>query len=186
MILFSPPTHKLKPGVVRRFCWGKSICTSFTSLLRSFPGEVFKKLPDREDFLDSNQSSGHAEPLVKTRGEDQIHIEQLEMWGRVGVPDAERGKSQRLTLSITLWPFQLVDDVCDNIANTVDYSAVCEEAKAFVQNRQDRLIETLADATAMLLLKKFSVHKVRIELRKFVLPDAVYAPVIVTRTAAVN
>ena len=186
MILFSPPTHKPKPDVFRRSCWERSTCISFTNLLRILEGEVFEKTSGREDFLDSNKSSEHAEILVKAKSEDQIHIEQLEIWGRVGVADAEREKPQRLSVSITLWPFQRVDDLRDNVANTVDYSAVREEAKMFVQNRQDRLIETLADAIAMLLLKKFPIHKVRIELRKFVLPDAVYASVIVTRAAAIK
>lgn len=123
---------------------------------------------------------------VTRNSDDQIHIERLEIWGRVGVPDAERKKPQRLIANITLWPFLLVDDLHDNIKNAANYSEVCEETKKFVHDRQDRLIETLANATAMFLLKKFRIHKVRIELRKFVLADAAYVSVTVTRAAALD
>jgi dihydroneopterin aldolase len=33
---------------------------------------------------------------------DRIHIEQLEVHGRVGVPDSERVEPQRLSLNVTL------------------------------------------------------------------------------------
>jgi dihydroneopterin aldolase len=36
---------------------------------------------------------------------DQIHIEQLEISAHVGVPEKERSASQRLTVSISLWPY---------------------------------------------------------------------------------
>ncbi|PYL86522.1 MAG: hypothetical protein DMF23_00755 [Verrucomicrobia bacterium] len=35
---------------------------------------------------------------------DCIHIEQLELFARVGVPTSERSEPQRLILNITLWP----------------------------------------------------------------------------------
>ena len=35
---------------------------------------------------------------------DRIHIEQLAVYGRVGVPDSERAEPQRLSLNVTLWP----------------------------------------------------------------------------------
>jgi dihydroneopterin aldolase len=140
-----------------------------------------------EDFLDSNgRSRDVAHLLMKTNSDDQIHIEQLEIWTRIGVPASEQEKPQRLIANITLWPFLLMNDLNDDLTNTANYSAVCDETKKFVQDRQDRLIETLADATAMFLLRKFPVHKVRVELRKFVLADAAYASVIVTRSAALE
>jgi dihydroneopterin aldolase len=120
------------------------------------------------------------------KSDDHIHIEQLEIWARVGVSDAEREKVQRLVLNLTLWPVRPMDDLGDNVRKTVDYSAVCDEAKKFLQNRPARLIETLADAIAMALLKKFHAKKVQIEVLKFALPDAAFASVTVTRAAALD
>src|SRR6266567_4942541 len=117
---------------------------------------------------------------------DQIHIEQLEISTHIGVPEEERATLQRLTVSITLWPRHDARDLRDNIDKTVNYSAVAEAAKSFARDQSVNLIETLADLLAMHLLGKFAVQKITVELRKFVLPDAKYVSVTVTRTAAVN
>lgn len=116
----------------------------------------------------------------------QIHIEQLEVFARVGVPDAERATPQRLTANITLWPACNLRDLNDDIAHTVNYSAVCDETKKFVAERSDKLIETLAYQLAGHLLRSFRVSKVAIELRKFVLPGAQYVAVTASRSAVEN
>lgn len=114
---------------------------------------------------------------------DRIHIEGLEVRARVGVPDEERATPQRLVFNITLWPTQSMSATAlkDDIARTIDYAAVCDETKKFVRARSDRLIETLADALAMRLLEVFPIHKVEVELRKFVLPEIDFVSVTVTR-----
>ena len=117
---------------------------------------------------------------------DHIHIEQLEIFARVGVPEKERATPQGLTVSITLWPKQDMRDLADQINRTVNYSAVAEEAKSFARDQSVNLIETLADRLAMHLLGSFAIQKIRVELRKFVLRDAKYVSVTVTRTASVN
>jgi dihydroneopterin aldolase len=114
---------------------------------------------------------------------DAIHIEQLELFARVGVTENERARPQRLTFSITLWPKTSFEDLQDDITRSIDYSAVCAAAREFVEKRVDQLIETLAAGLAGHLLEKLPARRVRIELRKFVLPDAQYAAVIVTRAA---
>jgi FolB domain-containing protein len=113
---------------------------------------------------------------------DRIHIEQLELAARIGVPEKERAAPQRLTASITLWPQQQMEGLQDDIAATVNYSKVCEETKKFVLGRSDKLIETLADRLAAHLLQLFPIQKIEIELRKFVLPDVDYVSVTVTRS----
>jgi dihydroneopterin aldolase len=117
---------------------------------------------------------------------DRIHVEQLEIFARVGVPEKERATPQRLTVSITLWPQHEADDLDDKIDKTVNYSAVAEAARNFARDQSANLIETLADRLAMHLLGKFAVQKITVELRKFVLPDAKYVSVTVMRTAPVN
>ena len=110
---------------------------------------------------------------------DRIHIEQLEVHGRVGVPDSERAEPQRLGLNVTLWP--KIAELRDNIANTVNYSAVAECAKEFVNQSDYKLIETLAEEMAAYLLAQFNLCKVAVEVRKFVLPDANYVSVTAVR-----
>ena len=113
--------------------------------------------------------------------EDPIHIEQLEVFAHIGVPDDERAQPQRLTISITIWSARHGPELGDDIDRTVDYAAVCAETKTFVDTRSDRLIETLADALANHLLGLFEIRKITLELRKFVLPDVQFVSVTVTR-----
>jgi 7,8-dihydroneopterin aldolase/epimerase/oxygenase len=110
---------------------------------------------------------------------DRIHIEQLEVHGRVGVPDSERAEPQRLSLNVTLWPN--IAELQDNIANTVNYSAVAEWVKEFVRRHDYKLIETLGEEMAARLLAQFNLRKVEVEVRKFVLPDANYVSVTAVR-----
>lgn len=117
---------------------------------------------------------------------DEIHIEQLEVLSRIGVPEEERANPQRLTVSISFWPYQNTRDLDDNIQQAVNYSTVAEEAKNFVRDQSLNLIETLADRLAMHLLKTFPIQKVTIELRKFPLSHAKYVSATVTRMACVG
>ena len=117
---------------------------------------------------------------------DEIHIEQLEVFTRVGVPEEERAKPQKLTVSISFWPYQQTSDFADHIERTVNYSTVAEETKNFLRNQSISLIETLAERLASHLLKSFPIQKLTIELRKFALQDAKYVSVTVTRTASVG
>ena len=117
---------------------------------------------------------------------DEIHIEQLDVFTRVGVPEEERANPQRLTVSISFWPYQQTSDLADHIERTVNYSAVAEETKNYMRDQSVSLIETVAERLASHLLKSFPIKKLTIELRKFVLHDAKYVSVTLTRTACVG
>ena len=117
---------------------------------------------------------------------DEIHIEQLDVFTRIGVPEEERANPQRLTVNISFWPSQQTSDLADHIERTVNYSAVAEETKNFVRDQSVSLIETLAERLASHLLNSFLIQKVTIELRKFALQDAKYVSVTVTRDASVG
>jgi dihydroneopterin aldolase len=117
-------------------------------------------------------------------GSGQIHIEQLELFAHIGVPDAERAAPQRLIANITLWPMCDLRDLNDEIERTVNYATLCQEMKKFAGENACKLLETLTHRLAQHLLKNFRVRQITIELRKFALPDAQYASVTVTRAAA--
>ena len=117
---------------------------------------------------------------------DRIHVEQLEVSTRIGVLKEERSAPQRLTVSISFWPYHEAGDLPDEIQNAINYSDVVEETKNFVRDQSTNLIETLADRLAMHLLKNFRMQRVTIELRKFPFEDAKYVSVTVTRTASVG
>ena len=120
--------------------------------------------------------SGRLDPV-----EDRIHLEGLEVFACIGVPEEERAEAQRLSFNLTFWPIRRMDDFRDEIQRAVNYAAVCGEVKAFVEQRRDKLIETLANALALHLLETFEIRRVAIELRKYVLPKVKFVSVTVTR-----
>lgn len=112
---------------------------------------------------------------------DLIRIEELAVEATIGVPEAERQNSQRLVLSITLTPTRNFRALDDDLQRTVDYADVAGAVSSFVRECRVKLIETLAEELAAHLLERFAVREVEIELRKFILPDAKYVSVRVTR-----
>lgn len=113
-----------------------------------------------------------------------IHVEQLEVFGRVGVTENERSRPQRLVLNLTVWPRQQFGNLNDDIERAVNYSALCAAVREYVAAHSLRLIETLASNVAAHLLQKFPLRKIDIELRKFVLPDAQYVSVALSHEAS--
>jgi|SRR5215471_6809737 len=123
---------------------------------------------------------------MRLGAEHEIHIEQLKLPARVGVSKAERARRQRLVLNITVWPARDLRDVKDAVSRTVDYSVLCQEIKTYLSRQSPKLLETLAQDLTAHLLRKFRIWKVRLEIRKFVLKDAAYASVTVTRRASLD
>ena len=115
---------------------------------------------------------------------DEIRIERIELLARIGVPDDERAQPQRLTINIAFWPNKSGAELNDDIAQAVNYAAVCVEVRKFVGGRRDKLIETLADALAFHLLGMFGIRRITIELRKYILPEVEFVSVTVTRERA--
>lgn len=113
---------------------------------------------------------------------DRIQICELEVFARIGVPDAERAQPQRLAISITLWPLANFDALHDDIANTIDYAAVSREVTELVSRSEHKLIETLAAAVCAHLLAMYPVARVQLELRKFILPDVKHVSVLLERS----
>ena len=112
---------------------------------------------------------------------DVVRLEQIEVLAHIGVPDEERSKPQRLTISVTSWPTTQAAELNDDINRAVNYAEVCDEVRRFIQGRRDRLVETLADALAQHLLARFAIRRVMIELRKYILPEVEFVSVTVTR-----
>jgi len=123
---------------------------------------------------------------MRVGAEHEIHIEQLRVLAHVGVSKAERARRQRLVLNLTVWPARDLRDIKDAVGRTVDYAGLCRETKTYLTQQSPKLIETLTADLAAHLLRKFHVQKIRLEVRKFVLKDAAYASVIVTRRAALD
>lgn len=123
---------------------------------------------------------------MRVGAEHEIHIEQLKVLVHVGVSRAERARRQRLVLNITVWPARNLRDIKDAVSRTIDYAIICRETKTYLIQQSPKLLETLAKDLTAHLLRKFHIRKIRLEVRKFVLKDAAYASVTVTRRAGLD
>lgn len=84
---------------------------------------------------------------------DRIFVEGLTVETVIGVYDHERAAPQPLVLSVSL---ECDVDARDELGGTVDYAAVVEALKAFVVQRRDGLLETLAEECVAMLHRQFS------------------------------
>lgn len=115
---------------------------------------------------------------------DTIIINELEVFYRVGVPEAERAQPQRLLLTIEMGSDFAAAARSDELARTIDYYAVAERLLRFGEGRSWRLLETLAVDLAEMIRAEFGARSVSVEVKKFVLPDARYVGVRVERPGA--
>jgi 7,8-dihydroneopterin aldolase/epimerase/oxygenase len=114
---------------------------------------------------------------------DQIVISQLAISTFIGVTDEEQKRPQRLRVSLVLETRHGFARLQDRIENTVDYDSASRAVKALATQGKRRLIETLAEEIAALLLEKFPLQAVEVELRKYILPDTEFVAVRIRREA---
>lgn len=112
---------------------------------------------------------------------DVIHIHELEVFYRVGVPDEERAIAQRLLLDIHLHLDFRAAAASDDLTKTINYFEVTQRVLKFGEGREWRLIEKLAEDIAKLLLAEFQPTRVRVEVKKFIIPQAKHISVAIER-----
>lgn len=108
---------------------------------------------------------------------NEILIRGLRVQVFIGVPDAERAVPQELIVDVTIDPMVRFGDLHDDISRTVDYAAAAARVSDVARERPRRLIETLADEIARMLLEEFPARSALVEIRKFVLPETDYVSV---------
>jgi|SRR5665213_3927324 len=102
----------------------------------------------------------------------RISIVDLEVFYRVGVPDAERAQPQRLLLTLEMDCDFSAAAKSDSIADTIDYFAVTQRLLKFGEGREWKLIEKLAADLADTVLSEFKPQSVTVEVKKFIIPQA--------------
>jgi FolB domain-containing protein len=111
----------------------------------------------------------------------KIFIIDLEVFYRVGVPDEERAKPQRLLLTVEMDCDFSKAAKSDGIGDTIDYFAVSRRLLKFGDGRSWKLIEKLATDIADMILAEFKPQGVTVEVKKFPIPQARHVFVKVTK-----
>ncbi len=114
---------------------------------------------------------------------DTITLCDLAVSFHVGVPDEERAQSQRLQLTVEMEKDFSTAAAADDLRHTIDYHAVTQRLLRFGEGRSWKLIETLAADIATMVLQDFGAGSVTVTVKKFIIPEARYVAVRVTRRA---
>ncbi len=112
---------------------------------------------------------------------DTIIIEDLEVWFHVGVPGEERAQPQRLLISLEMQLNLSPSAADDDLEKTINYYAVSRRILGLGEGRGWKLIETLAEEIAAVVLKDFKPDSVTVEVKKFILPEARHVAVRIRR-----
>ncbi len=111
-----------------------------------------------------------------------ITIADLEVFYRVGVPDHERAKPQRLLISVELdFDFRSAAR-SDRIENTINYNEIVQDLLAYGEGRSWKLLEKLAANIADRIMSRYHSRAVAVEVKKFAIPQARYVSVALRRT----
>jgi dihydroneopterin aldolase len=118
---------------------------------------------------------------LETAGQDfsgeWIEIRDLEVRGRIGVPEKERKNPQKLLVSLRFQIETSFAALNDQLEKTIDYAAVASGVEKIVATTKVQLIEELVSDIGDTLMASFPMKRLEIELRKFILPNARYVSV---------
>jgi dihydroneopterin aldolase len=106
---------------------------------------------------------------------DKISIQGLEVWTRIGVPEEERARPQKLEINAS-FEVETVPEAArfDEVDLTVNYFDVAQAIRRIAESKERKLIETLAEDLASELLSEFGLKEIEVEIRKFIIPDCRY------------
>jgi dihydroneopterin aldolase len=111
----------------------------------------------------------------------RISIVDLEVQYHIGVSEQERAQPQRLLLTIEMSVDFTAAAQSDRVEQTINYQAVADELLQFGQGRSWQLLEKLVSNIADRVISKYKPESVFVEAKKFVIPQARYVAVSVTR-----
>jgi dihydroneopterin aldolase len=97
---------------------------------------------------------------------DRIFLHGLTTECIIGFIDWERRVRQTVVLDIELPVDCRHAALTDEVADTLDYKKVAKQVLAFVAASEFKLVETLAQRVALLILEEFGAEWVRVALNK--------------------
>ena len=112
---------------------------------------------------------------------DTITIKDLGVLCKIGVPDEERAKPQRLLITVEMSGDFSQAAQSDDIAQTINYYDVSQRITQLCTSQSFKLIERLAGEIANILLKDFGAAQATVEVKKFILSDARHVSFRLTR-----
>lgn len=116
---------------------------------------------------------------------DKVIIRELTLLASIGVYDWEHQIQQKLVIDLEMGWDNRPAAASDDIALALDYASVSQAVGELVQGQHHKLVETLAEKIAAMLLNDFSTPWVKVSLKKpGAVPNAATVGVEIERSAA--
>ena len=97
---------------------------------------------------------------------DKVFIKGLEVEGIIGIFQWEREVKQIISIDIEMDFDNKRAAISDEINDALNYKLVGKRITSFVENSQFKLVESLAEKVAKIILKEFPVSRVKVTLSK--------------------
>jgi 7,8-dihydroneopterin aldolase/epimerase/oxygenase len=97
---------------------------------------------------------------------DRIFIEGLRLDCRIGVTEDERRLSQKVLVDVSLFLDLRRPAASGRVEHTADYREAKRQISQFVAQGEFRLLESLAEGVASLVLGGFDAKRVAVRVRK--------------------
>ena len=115
---------------------------------------------------------------------DTVSLRDLRVSTVIGVHDWERESEQTLVFAVDMPADVARAAAHDDLADTLDYSAVARTVRTVVTEGKFQLIETAAESVAQRLLAGHGLAWVRVEVAKPITADGYTAVITVERGSA--
>lgn len=97
---------------------------------------------------------------------DIVFIEALTIETVIGCLAWERRIKQKVVFDLEMFLDCSTTAKTDDLTYGIDYAAVCQRVMTFVEDSEFRLVETLAEQVAQIVLAEFPCERIKIRLRK--------------------
>lgn len=97
---------------------------------------------------------------------DIIFLRGLEVECIIGFIDWERRVKQTVVIDLELPVDCRNASIRDEVEDTLDYKKVAKRVIAFVESSEFKLVETMANRLALILLEEFEIEWVRLSINK--------------------
>jgi dihydroneopterin aldolase len=105
-------------------------------------------------------------------GPDWLRVLGIQAYGHLGVTRSERDLGQRVEADIEIAYETSVRRRPDSLDAFVDYEEVGRLVRAQIEMSRCKLLETLAEELALVLLQELDAPRIRVRLRKLHVPVA--------------
>jgi FolB domain-containing protein len=97
---------------------------------------------------------------------DKVFVKNLVVPCKVGVTEEERLKKQNIIVDIEVFCDISNAGITDDLSKSISYSEIQEKTTNFVSNREFKLLESVAEGVASLILKNSLTSKVIVSVKK--------------------